>query len=70
MDLANGLFLAIGIPLWIWAFADAVGHSEQDFQRAGRNPRMFWLITVVVLGPVWGVAYLWYVRPRLRRAIA
>jgi hypothetical protein len=68
VDVLQVALAVIGIPLWIWAFIHAVGHSDADFQLAGLAPRLFWLVTIVLLGPVWGVAYLWYGRPRLNKA--
>ena len=69
-DVISVVLAVIGIPLWVYGVVHVAGHTDAEFKLAGVAPRTFWLVTVVLLGPVWAAAYLWYAGRRVVRISA
>lgn len=55
---------------WIGCVIHVVRQPAARFDRAGIAPRRLWLMTTVLLGPYWCVAYLVYAVPCMRRPTA
>lgn len=66
-EVIGAVLVVAGVGLWSLAIVHVARHTDKQFERAGVAPRMFWLVSIVVLGPVWGAAYLWYAGRRLNR---
>ena len=60
----------LAAAVWVGAVTHVVRQPDAQFDRAGIGPRRLWLMTTVVLGPLWCVAYLVYAVPCLRRTQA
>jgi hypothetical protein len=60
MFLGEGIFGLAAIALWIWAIFDVITTADADVQNL---PKMIWLLLVVFLGPLGGLAWLLLGRP-------
>lgn len=63
----DGAAVVVAFLLYAAALVHAVRHGDSEFDGAGTGPRRRWLATLLLLGPVWSLAYFIYPARRLAR---
>ncbi len=67
LELFVGVFVLIGLGLWIWALADALPRRDEQWEQAGQS-KLIWILLLIFLGAVGAIIYFLAARPGLERA--